>query len=233
MISIRKSSHAFRITRLVVLFVALIGLLSCRQDYRYAPLPQTASVVVLGDSLTFGTGAADGEDYVSLLAARSGWSLTNAGVPGNTTSDALQRWPLILENHISGEQSIDLLIIALGGNDFLKRVPETQTTENLKIIMTQAKSAHIQTVLLAMPEFNPVGAAFGMLSDHPVYARLAQETGTPLIENLFSNVLSKNSLKADPIHPNAQGYRVIADQLEKKLGDLGFLDTRSTVVRSY
>lgn len=216
-----------RLVRLAVLFFTALGLLSCQQDYRYAPLPQTASVLVLGDSLTYGTGASDGEDYVSLLAARTGWSIINAGVPGNTTSDALERWSVLLADHTSGEQPIDLLIIALGGNDFLKRVPKMQTAANLKTMIAQAKAANIQTVLVAIPELSPIGAAFGTLSDHPIYAQLSQETETPLIENLFSEVLSKNSLKADPIHPNAQGYRFVADQIENRLRDLGFLDLPS------
>jgi acyl-CoA hydrolase len=52
---------------------------------------------------------------------------------------------------------------------------------------------------------------------------LAEETDTPLIEDLFSDVLAKNSLKADPIHPNAAGYRLVATELQNALIDLGFL----------
>ncbi|HBA08609.1 MAG TPA: arylesterase, partial [Methylotenera mobilis] len=66
---------------IVVLFA------SCDSGHQYKTLSPNANVVVLGDSLTYGTGAADGEDYVSLLSADTGWKITNAGVPGNTSAD--------------------------------------------------------------------------------------------------------------------------------------------------
>jgi len=179
--------------------------------------------VILGDSLTYGTGAGSGEDYASILASNTGWNIINAGVPGNTSFDGLSRLPQILAAHENGEQKIDLLIVELGGNDFLRHVPEHETVNNLKSILSQAKAKRIKTMLIAIPKFSPVGAAFGALSDHPLYEQLAEETDTPLIEDLFSDVLAKNSLKADPIHPNAEGYRLVASELQNALMDLGFL----------
>lgn len=202
--------------------VALIAV-ACDSEYRHTPLPATSNVVILGDSLTYGTGAGSGEDYASLLASSTGWNVINAGVPGNTSYDGLARLSGILAAHDSGEQKIDLLIVELGGNDFLKHVPQTETVNNLKSILSQAKAKSINTALIAIPKFSPVGAAFGALSDHPLYEELAEETDTPLIEDLFSNVLAKNSLKADPIHPNADGYRVVADELHNALKELGYL----------
>lgn len=208
---------------LVLILSLLITFTSCSEKHKYVPLPPTPRVVVLGDSLTYGTGAGSGEDYASLLARDTGWNVVNAGVPGNTSSDGLARLPELLNEHQSGEQKIDFLIIELGGNDFLKRIPEEETTRNLKAILTQAKANNIPAVMLAIPQFSPIGAAFGNLSDHPLYEKLAQETGTPLIEDLFSNVLAKNNLKADQIHPNAEGYRIVANSLRDALVDLGFL----------
>jgi len=196
---------------------------ACDSKYSHNPLPSTSNVVILGDSLTYGTGAASGEDYASLLASNTGWNVINAGVPGNTSYDGLSRLPQLLEAHENGEQKIDLLIVELGGNDFLRHVPEPETVNNLKSILSQAKAKRINTALIAIPKFSPVGAAFGALSDHPLYESLADETGTPLIEDLFSDVLAKNSLKADPIHPNAEGYRLVAAQLQAALIDLGYL----------
>lgn len=208
---------------LVLILSLLIAFTSCGEKHKYVPLPPTPRVVVLGDSLTYGTGAGSGEDYASLLARDTGWNVVNAGVPGNTSSDGLARLPELLNEHQSGEQKIDFLIIELGGNDFLKRIPEEETARNLKAILTQAKANNIPAVMLAIPQFSPIGAAFGNLSDHPLYEKLAQETGTPLIEDLFSNVLAKNNLKADQIHPNAEGYRIVANSLRDALVDLGFL----------
>jgi len=209
--------------RFALAFCILLALTACDRDYRHSPLPSTSNVVILGDSLTFGTGAATGEDYASILASTTGWHVINAGVPGNTTQDGLARLTALLDAHETGEQKIDLLIVELGGNDFLKRVPEPQTVNNLKSILSQAKAQNIHIALIAIPEFSPVGAAFGTLSDHPLYEKLAEETDTPLIEDLFSDVLAKNSLKSDYIHPNAAGYRVVAGKLQEALVDLGYL----------
>ena len=80
--------------------------------------------------------------------------------------------------------------------------------------------------MLAIPAFSPLGAAFGNLSDHPIYEKIAQETGTALIEDVFSDVLAKNGLKADPVHPNAAGYRVVEEGLRTTLIEMGFLSKR-------
>jgi acyl-CoA hydrolase len=209
--------------RLIQVVCVLVAFSACDRDYQHSPLPSTSNVVILGDSLTFGTGAAEGEDYASILASTTGWNIINAGVPGNTTQDGLARLTDLLDAHETGDQKIDLLIVELGGNDFLKHVPEPQTVNNLKSILNQAKAKNIQTALIAIPQYSPVAAAFGALSDHPLYEKLAEETDTPLIEDLFSDVLAKNNLKADYIHPNAAGYRVVADKLQQALIDLGYM----------
>lgn len=221
--SVTKFSSATRFSLLLLVLCFIFAVAACNRDYRHSPLPTTSNVVILGDSLTYGTGAGDGEDYASLLADRTGWHVINAGVPGNTSHDGLERLSALLAAHEAGEQKIDFLIIELGGNDFLKRVPEPETVNNLKSILNQAKAMSIQTALIAVPEFSPVGAAFGKLSDHPLYEKLAEETHTPLIKGVFSAVLAKNSLKSDPIHPNAEGYRIVADKLQNALVDMGFL----------
>lgn len=196
---------------------------ACDSPYRHSPLPSASNVVILGDSLTYGTGAGRGEDYASLLASSTGWNVLNAGVPGDSTAQGLARLPAILEAHDSGEHKIDLLMIELGGNDFLGHMPEAETVSHLKTILSEAKARNIHTALIAIPKFSPVGAAFGALSDHPLYAALAEETDTPLIKDVFTDVLENNSLKADPIHPNAEGYRAVAARLQDALEDLGFL----------
>ncbi|MDD2832458.1 MAG: arylesterase [Methylotenera sp.] len=208
------------------LLCAAVLLVACGAKSEFSALHSGANVLVLGDSLSYGTGAAKGEDYVSLLAANTQWQLVNAGVPGNTSADGLQRLPDLLETYHADESKIDLLIVELGGNDFLRQISEAETKNNLKAILQQAKTHHIQAVLLAIPKFSPIGAAFGNLSDHELYAALAKETGTPLIEDIFSDVLAKNSLKSDAIHPNAQGYKKVEEALRKGLIELGFLKSQ-------
>lgn len=200
---------------LLPVFAAL--LVSCNQP-RHNAIPTGASVLVLGDSVSYGTGANQGEDYPTLLASRTGWHVINAGVPGDTSADGLERLQDLLQEHAP-----KLVLIELGGNDFLKQMPQEQTASNLRRILSQIKAKGIPVVMLAVPRPNLFGAAIGNLSDDPIFEKIGKETETPVVPDVLSNVLAKNKLKADPIHPNAAGYRVVAEGLSEALKDQGFL----------
>lgn len=204
---------------LCMVFIALIT--ACDKQEKYAAILQGATVLILGDSLSYGTGANKGEDYPTLLADKTGWKIINAGVPGDTSADGLQRLPALLAQHHP-----QLLIVELGGNDILHQVPQSQTAANLIAILKLAKAQNIQTVLVAIPEFNALKVAMGSLDDHRMFEEIAKETATPLIKDVFSEVLSDRSLKADQIHPNAQGYALVAEKMLSALNDLGLLTNR-------
>ncbi len=204
------------VLRLIGLVVASILLIACSAS-EYQAIPAGATVLVLGDSVSYGTGASRGEDYPTLLAAKTGWNIVNAGVPGDTSAGGLQRLPELLQEHAPR-----LLLIELGGNDFLRHVPVEETAANLKAIVMQSREKEIPVVLLAMPRPNLFSAAFRTLSDESMYENVANETQTPLVSGIFSEVLSRNELKSDPIHPNAEGYRQVAEQLFVALRELGF-----------
>ncbi len=176
--------------KLILIFLLL--LVGCGgHKEKYASIPQGATVLILGDSLSYGTGANTGEDYPSLLAKTTGWNIINEGIPGNTSAEGLERLPSLLE-----QDNPKLLIVELGGNDFLHHAPESETVSNLKAILTLAKTKNITTILVAIPELSPLKAAIGNLSDHPLYEQLAKETATPLVADVFSDVLSGNH----PLH---------------------------------
>ena len=185
-----------------LILICILFLAACGGDKpKYAAIPQGATVLILGDSLSYGTGANTGEDYPSLLAKTTGWHIINEGVPGDTSAGGLARLPDLLEEH-----QPKLLIVELGGNDLLRQTSPTEITQNLNSILALAKAQGIQTILVAIPAFSPLKATFGNLSDHALYEEIAKQTNTPLITDVFSDVLSDRALKADQIHPNAQGY---------------------------
>ncbi len=206
--------------RLVALCLLGIAVAACSSEatVNVSAIPTGATVLVLCDSLSYGTGAAKGADYPTLLAQRTGWDIINAGVPGNTSAEGLARLPELLKVYEPA-----LLMIELGGNDFLRNINISQTEANLRAVIQAAQMKKIPTVLLAIPENQPVKAALGGLSDHPIYAKLAEENNIPLVEDIFSEVLSKKSLKADYVHPNAEGYKVVEEQLRAALNKLGLL----------
>ncbi|MFW5440686.1 MAG: GDSL-type esterase/lipase family protein [Methylophilaceae bacterium] len=204
--------------RLFSLFLLTLVLIACGGSEKLPAIPAGSTVLILGDSLSYGTGADKGQDYPTLLAKNTAWNIVNAGVPGDTSEQGLARLPGLLEQH----QPI-VLMIALGGNDFLRKVAVSETFANLKKIIQTAQSKNRTILLIAIPDYQPVKAAFGGLEDHSLYATLAEEMQVPLLEGIFSPVLSKNALKTDYVHPNAQGYQAVEVQLRESLAELGLV----------
>lgn len=191
--------------------------IACNSGEKLPAISTGETVLILGDSLSYGTGAKQGEDYPTLLAKSTGWNIINAGIPGDTTAQGLARLPDLLTTHKPA-----VLMVELGGNDFLKKVAINETIANLKTIIKKGKSEGLSVVLIAIPDYQPVKAAFGGLDDHEIYATLAEEMNVPLIEDAFSTVLSDGALKADYVHPNEAGYQAVEKQLRKALAELGF-----------
>ncbi len=181
-------------------------------------LPAGAVVLALGDSITHGTGAPPEVAFPAQLAALSGWRVINGGVPGDTSAQALQRLPALLAEHVPG-----LVIVSLGGNDFLRRLPEAETLANLRRCVALSREAGAQVVLVAVPRPTLAAAAGASLSDHPLYAQLAADLALPLHAGGWARVLGDEKLKSDQIHANAEGYRVFTEGLTVTLRNAGLL----------
>lgn len=170
---------------------------------------------MLGDSISYGTGAEHGtQDYPTLLARKTGWQVINAGISGDVSSGGLTRLPGLLAQHRP-----KLVIIELGGNDFLRQMATARIEDNLRSMVHLVQQADAVAILIAMPEVSLAGR----LHDHPLYARVAEETGALLVPSAVSGVLSDGRLLADHVHPNAEGYRQLTEILVKQLRELGVL----------
>jgi GDSL lipase/acylhydrolase domain protein len=173
------------------------------------------TVLVLGDSLTYGYGASPAESYPAQLQKLTGWDIINGGISGDTSAQALSRLPALLQ------RKPKLVLISIGGNDFLRKLPEAETRNNIAETIESVQKENIPTVLVGVPHLS-VGALFGHLSDHPLYQELAEQYKIPLFEGAWSEILSDEKLKSDQIHANAAGYKVFAEKLEKFLQEEGF-----------
>lgn len=192
---------------------------ACGRQPKMSAVPAGAPVLALGDSITFGTGATSETSYPTVLARLTGWSIVNAGVPGDTSQAALLRLPGLLQQHAPR-----LVLVSIGGNDFLRGVPEGETRANVRTICQQCAAAGAQVLLVAIPAFSMFAAATRSLSDHALYADLAKELKIPLHASGWAEVLGDASLRADPIHANARGYEIFARGLAetaKKVGLAG------------
>ena len=174
------------------------------------------TVLALGDSLTYGYGASPAESYPAQLQKLTGWDIINGGISGDTSAQALSRLPALLQ------RKPKLVLISIGGNDFLRKLPEAETRNNIAETIESVQKENIPTVLVGVPHLS-VGALFGHLSDHPLYQELAEQYKIPLFEGAWSEILSDEKLKSDQIHANAAGYKAFAEKLEKFLREEGFL----------
>ena len=198
-------------TRLAVALLLIAALASCGQKVpRLTPVGPGDVIVAFGDSLTYGTGAAEHESYPAVLAQLIQRNVVRSGVPGETTGGGLARLEHVIEEHRPA-----LMIVCLGGNDMLRKLDETQTRNNLREIIKTIKGQGIAVALVGVPKPALITSAPAF------YAELAQEFDIPYDSKVVTDVLYRAELKADPIHPNAKGYRRIAEAIAELLKKAG------------
>lgn len=177
---------------------------------KVAKLATNDVVLAFGDSLTYGTGARPEESYPAVLAQLTGRTVVRAGVPGEQTAGGLQRLPGVLDEHRPR-----LVIVCLGGNDMLRKVVPQNIESNLREILRIIKSRGIDAMLVGVP-------APGLITSAPeFYEKLAKEFGIPYEGGIVTSVLYRPELKSDPIHPNAEGYRKMAEAIAGVLRKAG------------
>ena len=159
--------------RQTLTLLAALSLAACSHRRKHAGLPRGSTVLALGDSLTYGFGANPDEAYPPRLAAMSGWHIINAGQSGDTSSGALARLPPLLREH-----NPRLVIISIGGNDFLQRLPEQETRANITAIIAACRDAGADIILVGEPGIS-LGAALGYPGDHNLYADIAAAEHVP------------------------------------------------------
>ena len=195
---------------------SLALLAACGRKASLPALPAGSVVLAFGDSVTYGTGADPGEDWPTLLAALTGWQVINAGIPGDTAEAAKGRIQSLLDQHHP-----ELVIVELGGNDFLRRRPQAAVKEDLRRIVDTIGQSGAQAVLVAVPELSLLAALANRPSDAPLYRELADEMDLPLVPDVFAEILGTPELCADRIHPNARGYARMATGIHTRLQELG------------
>jgi lysophospholipase L1-like esterase len=200
-------------TRWIVLavFVALtVVAAGCGKPPRLQPIAADAIVLAFGDSLTYGTGASETESYPAQLSQLIGRKVVRAGVPGEVTSEGLARLPEALDEH-----QPRLVLLLHGGNDFLRRLPQSRAADNVRAMIRLAKSRGADVVLIGTPEPGLT------VTPPPFYGEIAKEFRIPYEDSVIGGVLRTAAQKSDPIHPNALGYRVIAERVAALLRKSG------------
>lgn len=164
-----------------------------------------SSIILFGDSLAAGVGKHTPEgDPASQLSKRLGRPVRNRGISGNTTAQALAR----VEKDVIAERP-QIVILILGGNDLLQNVPEGIMLQNMRAIVRKLHDAG-SIVIMA-------GIQGGLLTDRFMeeYHRIWEEEKPIHIPNILRGIVGNPLLTDFPdlVHPNDQGYAVIADRL--------------------
>jgi acyl-CoA thioesterase I len=181
-----------------LVWLAAIQICGCARDVPHAT--RDGPIIAFGDSLVYGTGSSGG-GFVKLLEQRLGKPIENLGVPGDTTADGIARLDQAIERHPA------VVILLLGGNDYLRQVPHAETFANVARIVELLQAEDIAVLL--------IGVRGGLIRD--LYAErfeeLADRYRTAYVHDVLDDTLGVSGYMADQVHPNDAGYRVIADRV--------------------
>jgi lysophospholipase L1-like esterase len=196
-------------------FLLIICLLlsACGDQTSKILFADDAVFLAFGDSITYGTGAKKQQSYPAVLSQLSGHQVINAGIPGEVTAQGKQRLPGLLDKYKPG-----LLILCHGGNDLLRRFNAAGTRVNLEEMIDSASQRNIPVLLIGVPSFKLL-----FLEANEMYNEVAEKYGLLYEGEVLPRVESDPDLKADRIHPNAEGYRQMAVAMFQLLQDSGAL----------
>jgi len=163
-------------------------------------------IVMFGDSLIAGNGSTKGNSLPEQLGQQINRPVLNLGVPGDTTIDGVARVDEI-------PQDARLVIINLGGNDALKRIPEEITLRNMRRMVTQIQENGSIVMIISVRN----GLLVGTFDNE--YESIARETGALYMPNLLKGLFGESTYMDDAIHPNDLGYSIITDRIVEVIED--------------
>lgn len=175
--------------------------------------PAVTTVLCLGDSLTEGYGLDPDQSYPAVLEARLHADghphvrVVNAGISGSTSASAVSRlrWQM--------RAKPDVLILELGANDGLRGVSIADTRRNLAAAIGIAQEQGVK-VLLAGMQMPPNYGLEYTREFRQLFVDLAEEMKVPLIPFFLEGVAGQRELNLpDGIHPTAEGYRIVVDNV--------------------
>jgi acyl-CoA thioesterase-1 len=198
----RNSRQKINIILLTTYYLLLTTLAGCAKREIKNIDSKGASIICFGDSITFGYGVASAEDYPTALAKLVTIPVINMGIDGDTSIEALKR----LESDVLERDPL-LVIIEFGGNDFLRKIPQDVTLKNVKEMVEKIQARG------AMAAVVDISAGMFLAEYRRAFDKLAKEKGALYIPSIFSGIITNPRLKSDFIHPNAEGYKLIAQRI--------------------
>lgn len=181
-------------------------------EYDYGKrLKEGAVILSFGDSLTYGFGTSTQYSYPAILEKLSGFRVVNAGVNGELSSEGLHRLPTLLT------QKPDLVILCHGGNDIIQRVSNEDLKTNLLSMIDMIQAGGAEVLLVGIPDFGLLG-----FDTHEVYYEVAKLKNVILEDRALEYIEARRNLKSDYIHPNKEGYKIMAEHIYEILKKYNF-----------
>jgi len=159
------------------------------------------NILVFGDSLSAGYGIAIDKSWPSLLQqelkrTKSGFSVVNASISGETTLGGRQRIAKALKQHRPS-----IVIIELGANDGLRGYSSADTKANLDEIIKQAKRVRARVLLVGMRLPPNYGLTYTK-QFQDLFPDLAKKYRVRLLPFLLEGV-TPEQFQPDNLHPTA------------------------------
>lgn len=142
-------------------------------------------------------------------AARLDYKVINAGLSGDTSAGGLNRINYWISQHI------DVFALELGINDIIQGIKPQTTLVNLQAIADKVKTKYptVKMALMGMeiPPFIPAQFAAQF---REIYRELADKNQMAFVPFFLEGVAGRPHLNLpDRLHPNAEGYKVIAEKV--------------------
>ena len=178
-------------------------------------------ILFFGNSLTAGMGLEPSEAFPALIQNRLDsleydYEVINAGLSGETTASGKNRINWVLN------QEVDVFVLELGANDGLHGIPLEETRKNLQDIVNTVKEKNPDTkIVLAGMQIPPNMGEEYTTEFRNIFPELAEENNLELIPFLLEGVAGDPKLnQQDGIHPTAEGYEIVADNVWSVLEDV-------------
>ena len=170
------------------------------------------TIVAVGDSLTEGLGVEEELAYPAVLEKKLHslgypYRVINAGISGETSSGTLARikWVLTLKP--------DIVILVIGANDGFRGIAPDLIKANIEKIVQALKDHNVTVVLGAMQMVQNLGRDY-TTAFASIYQEVARSEAIILTPFFLKDVAADRKLnQTDGIHPSAEGYQVIVDNI--------------------
>lgn len=196
---------------LIILVIVGFNVYQSKQevDMQSLFLPLDTKILAFGDSLTAGYGVEKASSYPSVLKDLLRTDVINEGISGELSEQGLARLPALLDTH-----KPDILVLCHGANDILRKRDLVKAKNNLIQMVKIAKEKGVYVLLVGVPTYDIL--SFNTAS---FYYEVAKEEGIELEDTVLERIMESEALKSDQVHPNKEGYALMAKQIASLLSE--------------